>query len=143
MAEIGRVCVAIWRTEPTEFLFDRQLAAFRTVIGNHSDKVGFLCVVEECSPPPNESIRRATIRMFEERRQHIACLSCVIEGKGFRSAITRSVLSGMSLVFGSREFSAKFTDSVPHAAQWMSAYVDVGNLNLFETTVESYRSLLR
>ncbi len=142
MAEIGSICVAIWRTEPTEFLFDRQLVAFRTVIEQHAEKIGFLCVVESCSPPPKESIRRATLRMFGENRKHVACVASVFEGKGFRAAISRSVLSGMIHVFGTREFPAKITDSITHAAQWMANYVDIGRLDTFATTVGLYRNLL-
>ena len=143
MLEIGSTCIAIWRDEPTEFQFGRQLVAFRNVIEEHAKKVGFLCIIGETSHPPKESIRKATMRMFDEHREQVACLASVIEGRGFRAAITRSVLSGMTHMFGSREFPAKITDSITHAAQWMANYSDIGALDVFATTVESYRSLLR
>ena len=141
MAEIGNTCVAIWRTPPNEFLFDRQVTAFRSVIENHAKKVGFMGVIEACAAPPNDMMRRATVRMFDEHRQHIACVCGVIQGKGFRAAITRSVMSGMALLFGSHEFPAKMTESITVAAQWASQYTDIGAINAFIDTVESYRIL--
>ena len=142
MAEIGHACVAIWRTAPNDFLFDRQVSAFRSVIQNHhTKKVGFIGVIEECAPPPSDTMRRATVQMFDEYRQYIACVGGVIQGNGFRAAITRSVMSGMALLFGSHEFPAKMTGSITDAAQWASQYADIGPVDAFVDTVETYRNL--
>jgi hypothetical protein len=142
MAEVDRVCVAVWRTEPTEFLFDRQESALCDVISRHNVPVGFLCVVEAKVPPPSEKVRKASVEMLTSRKQHLACVAGVIADTGFAAAITRSVLSGMSFLLSSRDFHVTFTDTVPHAAKWMSSYMTFSSVPFFCDAVDSYRMLL-
>ena len=142
VAELGNTCVAIWREEPYQFLFDRQASALRQVVEGRDEKTAFLCVVEKSSPPPKEDLRKAAVRMLEEHAKQLACVACVIAGDGFRSAITRSVLSGLSLLYGSREFPTKLTNSVHNAAQWMTTYVHLGVVASYVESVEAYRSLM-
>ncbi len=63
MAEVGNTCIAIWRTQPNEFLFDRQVSALCDVISSHSNPIGFLCIVEAKTPAPNHNIRKAPVEM--------------------------------------------------------------------------------
>ncbi len=142
MAELGNVCVAIWRTQPNQFLFDRQASVLSSIAANQTNRIGFLCVVEEKTPAPSDKLRKASVDMLAAQESKLACVACVICDKGFSSAITRSVLSGMSLLFGPRAFPIKISDSVPHAAIWMSEHVDLGPITRFCETVDSYRSLM-
>lgn len=142
MAEAGATCIALWRTRPDDFLFERQKTILSEVVLSQPERVGFLCVIDPKSSPPEERIRKATVEMLREHRMGLACVSCVVEGQGFRSAISRSVLSGMSLLFGPREFPIKITDTVEHAAIWMANYVTLGPVAAYCETVQSYRDLL-
>jgi hypothetical protein len=142
MAEVGNTCVAIWRTRPTQFLFDRQVSTLCDVISNHTEPIGFLCIVEAKTPAPSDDIRKASVEMLTSRKHHLACVAGVIADKGFTSAITRSVLAGMAFLLSREDFRVKFTDSVERAATWMSTYVDMGAITSYCSKIESYRSLL-
>ncbi len=142
MAEVGNTCVAIWRAQPIRFLFDRQVSALCDVISNHTDPIGFMCIVEAKTPAPDDNIRKASAEMLTSRKKHLACVAGVIADRGFTSAITRSVMVSMAFVLSRGDFRVKFTDSVERAAIWMSNYVELGATSTYCGTIESYRSLL-
>ncbi len=142
MAEVGNTCVAIWRTKPVKFLFDRQVSVLCDVIRNHSKPIGFICIVEAKTPAPSDDIRKASVEMLTSRKENLACVVGVIADKGFTSAITRSVLAGMAFLLSRDDFRVNFTESVERAANWMSTYVEIGAISSYCSTIESYRSLL-
>jgi hypothetical protein len=142
MAEIGSTCVAIWRVRPNDFLFDRQSAAFLAAVESHVEPIAFLCILEQKIPAPSPEIRKASVEMLASAGHRLACVACVIADKGFTSAITRSVLSGMALMFGSRGFPIRFTDTVEHAVVWMTNYVELGSPDAYTSRVDTYRALL-
>jgi hypothetical protein len=142
MAEVGNTCVAIWRTQPNQFLFDRQVSALCDVISSHPDPIGFLCIVEAKTPAPNEDIRKASVHMLTSRKKHLACVAGVIADKGFTSAITRSVMAGMAFLLSRSDFRLKFTDTVDRAAIWMSNYVGLGETSAYCSIISDYRALL-
>jgi len=141
-AEIGSSCVMIWNCAPDDFLFERQRSTLEKVISTHAEPIGFLCVVLAHAPPPPEPMRKASVEMLNDLKARLACVAGVIEGQGFRSAITRSVLSGMAFVLSGRDFRVKFANSVEHAADFMSQFVNIGSVELFGRVVDSYRPLL-
>ena len=142
MVQLGKTCVAIWRTKPNSFLFDRQVSALSEVINSHSEPIGFLCIVEAKTPAPADDLRRASVEMLMSRKQQLACVGAVIADRGFTSAITRSVLAGMAFVVSRRDLRAKITDSVERAVAWMSNYVDLGTVESYCSVVNDYRKLL-
>src|ERR1700722_19753412 len=95
VAEAGRVCVVIWRGAVTESSFGLQRDGLAQVVRNHPEGSAFLCVIEPTAKPPNDDLRVASTRMIEGHGTHLACVAVVIEGEGFRAAITRGVISGM------------------------------------------------
>ena len=141
-AEIGSSCVTIWNVAPDDFLFERQRSTLEKVIASHSEPIGYLCLVLATAPPPSERMRKASVEMLQDLRAHLACVTGVIEGQGFRSAITRSVLSGMAFVLSGRDFRVKFASTVEHAATFMSQFVNIGSVELYGRVVDSYRALL-
>lgn len=140
-AEVGPLCVAIWRVQPADFLFERQASTLATVAARQPGKFGFLCIVEEKTPAPDQKIRQASVSMLAAFETRLACVACVIPDRGFTSAITRSVLSGMSLLFGPRAFPIKIADEVESAVLWMGGHVQMHYPKLLTATIEDLRNL--
>lgn len=125
IAEIGPVCVVIWRDEVTRPRFERQRAALSEVVRKHKPNAGFMCVVEPDVPPPNDELRRASTDMLTSLQAGIRCASGVIEGSGFKAALTRSVLSGITLLVGNRKSPNSYFATVDDAAAWMAKHVAI------------------
>jgi hypothetical protein len=118
MAEIGNVCVALWRSKSVRSRFEIQKAALDECVQRRPGKTAFMCVVEPTSEPPDEDVRKASSKMIADHGKDLRCTACVIEGAGFRGAITRSVLSG--IVFLVRTPTPlKMFESVDSASRWI------------------------
>ncbi|WP_394829254.1 hypothetical protein [Pendulispora albinea] len=141
VAQLGRLCVVIWRGDVTHARFERQKAGLAHIARSQPEGVGFLCIIEPSAKPPDETLRRASIEMVVGQGNHLRCTAAVIEGEGFKAAITRSVLSGMLLLF-SRKVEAAFFSDVTSALKWMRNYVAVGPSEKILAFTEDVRSQL-
>ena len=68
------------------------------LVAQHPGEVGFLCVIEPKTEPPEQAERAASAKMITSQGANLCGVACVIEGDGFRAAITRSVLSSILLM---------------------------------------------
>lgn len=118
LGQLGPLCIALWRDEVTRPRFDRQAAALATVVAAHRGNAGFLCVIEPDSKPPNEALRRASARMVEGHGADLVFVAAVIEGTGFRAAITRSVLTAMALFLPRNRTKIGYFANAMDAALW-------------------------
>jgi hypothetical protein len=120
MAQIGHVCVAVWRSKSVWSRFEIQKAALDECVKRRPGHTAFVCIVESTSEPPDEDVRKASSRMIADHGKDLRCTACVIEGAGFRGAITRSVLAG--IVFLVRTPTPlKMFESVESAARWIQS----------------------
>src|SRR5690242_388098 len=95
MAEVGDVCIGIWRARPTLETFNVQKSLLDEVVRSHANGAGYICIVESTADPPNDEVRRASAEMVTSQGKRLKRVACVIEGSGFRAALTRSVLSNI------------------------------------------------
>ena len=123
---IGPVSLAIWRTKPTAELFEVQRLDLTSAVARDPGKIAFLCVVEATADPPDQSVRDASAAMISSLGAGLVGCACVIEGKGFRAAITRTVLAGMALV-ARHAAPNRFFESVPVASAWLSERLGRGS----------------
>jgi len=120
VAELGTVCVAIWRSKSTWPRFEIQKAILADCVKRKPGGIAFMCVVEQTSEPPDEDLRKASSKMIADHGLQLTCVAGVIEGAGFRGAITRSVLAG--IVFLVRNPSPlKMFESVESASRWIQS----------------------
>src|SRR5450432_849330 len=101
MAALGPVCIGLWKTKPTRELFLIQKEHLAIDVARAPGKVAFLCVVTSEATPPDEPERAASSAMINGHGSNLPAVACVIEGTGFKAAITRTVLSGMTVVIRS------------------------------------------
>jgi hypothetical protein len=120
IAEVGSVCVVLWRGEVVRDTFLRQRAALEEISARNRGHAGFIMVVEQGTTPPGEEMRKASIEMISALSDRLSCIACVIEGAGFRAAVTRSVLSGMRLLLPNLKTAVKFMASMTDAAAWVA-----------------------
>jgi hypothetical protein len=136
VAEVENVCVAIWRGEVTHSRFELQRKGLAEVVEHHNERAAFLVVVEAHVPPPSAELRRAGSALIAQYPT-LCCAVAVIEAKGFMAAVTRSVLSGMSLVT-KPGFPEAHLGSVVEAGKWMAQHVCIEPTALVDA-VESVR----
>jgi hypothetical protein len=141
-AEVGCVCVVVWRGAVTRVPFDRQRDALAGVLERHPDGAGFLCIVEKSAGPPDDELRRASAQMIKSHGATLKCVACVIEGDGFVASIHRSVVSGMILLLGRIKKHVSVFANVGQAAVWMRGHVELGSPREFTAAVEEVRSRL-
>ncbi len=133
IAEIGSVCMLVWRDAVVSSRFERQREALESVVSRYPGRAGLVCVIEPSTPPPDEHYRKASTQMIAKYGDRLRCVACVIEGGGFRAAITRSVLSVMETWLSSYTFEVKFAATVAAAAPWIAKLCDdVSPLSLLQ-----------
>lgn len=118
VGEIGCVCVAVWRGAVTPTTFERQRANLEIIVNRHPEGSGFLCVIEPTAKPPDEALRKASVEMVASHKGKLRCNAVAVEGSGFAAAITRGVISGMTLLYR-HDTPAKAFATVAEAATWM------------------------
>jgi hypothetical protein len=139
MGSIGRVCLALWKGKPTPELFEIQRATLAVAVANRPGEVLFLCVITSTSDPPDEAERKASATMVTSHGKDLAACACVIEGTGFRAAVTRTVLSGISLLIRT-PIPLRFFDSVTTASEWFENLARPGELRGLSSQVELART---
>lgn len=140
MAELGGVSIAIWRRKPNRELFEIQKKSLDEVVAKNRGKAAFVCVVEPTSEPPDDDIRKAASLMISAHEKNLKCVALVIEGTGFRSAITRTVLSGIVMLIRSPA-PIKFFDIPKSACIWVATQLPAARDGLLEE-IEALRGLL-
>ena len=141
VGRIGPVCLAMWRTKPIMDLFQVQRHDLAAAVARDPGNVAFLCVVEPTAEPPEQAVRDASAAMIASFGKNLAACACVIEGTGFRAAITRTVLAGMQFVARSAT-PTRFFERVPVAAGWLSDIVVPGSTSNLADQVELARKRL-
>ncbi len=141
MAQVGNVCVALWRKKPTVERFRIQKRYLDDAVRARPGEVAFLCIVEPGTEPPDEDVRKASSEMVSAHGTNLRCMALVIEGTGFRAAITRSVLSGIVLLVRSPA-PVKYFDTPTSAAEWMQDKVNIHSVSAFVRQVESLRNAI-
>lgn len=118
IASYGQICAALWNTKPTLALFEEQRAALEACTRRYPGQTLFLCVVSASADPPDKPVRDASALMIKEHAADLLGCACVIEGTGFRAAITRSVLTGMTLL-ARTPVPIAFFERISGAAEWL------------------------
>jgi hypothetical protein len=124
VAEVGTVCLVVWRGPVVSEPFKRQRNAVDDIVQRYPRRAGFVCVAEQAAKPPDDKLRKASIEMVTSKANGLACVACVIEGSGFRAAANRSVLSGMALLVSKDIAAIKFVATVADAAPWVVKHCD-------------------
>jgi hypothetical protein len=99
-------------------LFEIQRARLATAVLANPGRQLFLCVVSTSAPPPEQALRDASAKMITTHGTKLAACACVIEGSGFKSAITRTVLAGIGLLIRTPS-PIHFFESVTTASVWL------------------------
>ncbi len=122
MAARGPISVALWKAKPSRLLFEVQRNELAKVVDAHRGSAAFICIVQEGTPDPEDDVRKASADMISSHGANLAAVACVIEGSGFRAAITRTVLTG--IVFLARNPSpTKFFENVQGATTWLGTRI--------------------
>ena len=127
MAALGPVCVAVWRKQPTRASFDVQHALLESAVESNQGHAAFLCVIEDGTDPPEQKLREASAQMISSLKDELVGVACVVEGAGFRAAISRTVLSSIMLLARAMP-PVRVFDSTESAAPWLSTRL--GGLNM-------------
>jgi hypothetical protein len=142
LAEHGTTSIALWRKDSTLDRFNVQRLALTDTVRRFPGKAGFFCVVEETSGAPEEDVRRASSKMFETLGADLRGVAMIIEGSGFRSALVRSVASGIVMLMPKRVTPISYFSDIGAGAAWLQQYVDIGSPTVFTQRVRELRGFL-
>ena len=142
MASVEHVCIAVWDVKPTRPLFEIQKAHLATAVAREPGRTLFMCVVSTSADPPDQEIRDASAKMVAAHEKNLAGCCCVIEGSGFRAAITRTVLTGIMLVVRS-PVPFHFCESVMVGCKWLETRSGRGKLQGLAEKIERARTTTR
>jgi hypothetical protein len=95
------------------------------VVQRHPRGVGFLCVIEPSSKPPDSELRKASVQMVEEHGDRLRCVGLVIDGTGFAAALIRAGISSMLLLQRRKSWPYSDFGDVTSAVAWATQYVPV------------------
>lgn len=132
------VFFALWSTKPTPELFQLQRAALAAAVSASPGKIFFLCLVSPNAEPPEQAERDASSQMITSHGNRLLGTACVVEGSGFRAAITRTVLTGIVL-FIRTPAPIAFFENVEAAAFWMQRRVPTTDLSQLATQLDKIR----
>lgn len=141
MAMIGPVCLALWQTKPTPERFAIQRAHLYAAVKRDPGNVVFLCVVSTKAEPPEEAERRGSAEMITSQGNQLLGVACVVEGVGFRAAISRTVLTGMLFLIRTPS-PIKLFESVRLSAPFLARCLKRSSLPELEAECERGRALM-
>jgi hypothetical protein len=120
IAEVGSVCLVVWRGPVTPERFEQQWMALHEVTNAHPHDAGFLCVIEPDCPPPDNALQQASLRMIDQHSDRLRGVACVIEARGIRAAVARSILSSLALLLSARDLQLSFVATLQAGAGWLA-----------------------
>jgi len=141
VAQIGPVCAAIWRKQPTADRFEIQRSCLHAAVKKRPGNTVFMCLVEAGTEPPDDNIRKASSTMVTDLGQDLKAVAIVIEGTGFKAAISRTVLSGIVFLIRSPS-PIKYFESAASGAAWLAQFAPIGNIGSFVDQIEIVRGSL-
>ena len=142
VAEVGPICVVIWRGDVNDERFKIQSACLAEVATRHSPNAALLCIVEPTAKPPNGQLRKASVDMLDAHVSQLRCIAGVCEGNGILTSIGRVVMTGMAVIFGRPKIPVSVLPNVDAAARWMQAYVSAVPPEMLVFLVEVARTNL-
>lgn len=119
MGMVGPICLALWQAKPTPERFAIQRTQLHAAVAREPGQIAFLCVVSAHADAPEDAERKASADMITSQGTKLLGVACVIEGSGFRAAISRTVLTGILLVIRTPA-PIKLFDSVGHASPFLA-----------------------
>ncbi|HYP88402.1 MAG TPA: hypothetical protein VEQ59_09615 [Polyangiaceae bacterium] len=128
LASFGPVLVAWWTGKPTPETFERQRSELAARVDANPGRQLFMCVVSSSAPPPEQAEREGSAKMISVHGERLAGCACVIEGQGFRAAITRTVLTGI-VVLTRTPAPVAFFENVKSAQAWLQSRAGGTNLS--------------
>jgi hypothetical protein len=141
VGQTGPLCVAIWRGSVSRPRFERQRAGLSEVVKRHPG-AAFLCVIELTANPPNDELRQASVQMVASFGTNLTCAAVVIEGEGFRAAVTRRILSAMLPLRRAPHPPVCAFSAIASAVRWIKDYVPMGDTSAVASSVEELRRFL-
>jgi len=139
LASFGPVLVAWWTSKPTPETFELQRSELEARVQANPGRQLFMCVVSASAPPPEQAERDASSKMITVHGDQLAGCACVIEGQGFRAAITRTVLTGIVLLIRTPS-PVVFFENVAEAQIWLQSRATRTNLTDLASELERLRA---
>jgi hypothetical protein len=138
LARFGPVCIALWQAQPTLRLFEMQRLELAGVVRAYPRRAAFLCIIEPSADPPDQEVRSASVEMITAHGDNLAATCCVVEGSGFRAALTRTVLAGIQMLSRTKS-PVKFVEDVNAATVWLGDRMPSGQVAGLRPAVADWR----
>lgn len=141
MGMIGPVCFSLWQAKPTPDRFAIQRRHLHAAVAREPGRLVFMCVVSPHADAPDDAERKASADMITSQGTKLLGVACVIEGVGFRAAITRTVLMGVLHLIRSPA-PIKLFESVRLASPFLARCLKRASLTGLDAEFERARAQL-
>jgi hypothetical protein len=135
VGEVGALCVVVWHGAVTRESFQLESSGLTEVAHRHPGPIGFVCLVRTSAKPPDDEMRRASVKMVEGLATRIAAVAIVIEGEGFLAAINRGVVAGMLLLARNLPTPVSVFAAVADVPHWLRRHIAVPESHYFASAV--------
>ena len=133
-AAVGPVFLLVWRGETTSAGVNATEIAMEKMAKMSGERFGLLTVVEPNAPLPPGEVRDQLAALLG-RLPWITASAVVFEGKGFRAAAVRSVVTGLTLL-AKQGYPHKVFATTEEGTSWL-----LQNMNLGPTAMPASRVL--
>lgn len=138
VAVFGSVCIALWQSKPTRQLFEIQRRELEATVKKHPGQAAFMCIIEPSADPPDQDVRNSSTEMIMSHGDKLAATCCVIEGSGFRAALTRTVLTSIAFMTKGKT-TMRFVEHVQTAADWFGTKTSRARVIGLEDAIKHWR----
>lgn len=118
LGEQDRCLFVVWRQQPTRLMFDLRHRVLAELATRHSGQCGYCELIEPTSKPPTDELRKVAVEVFRRLGRDLSCVGFVMEGNELRTALVRTILTGMTFLVPQMQPSKVFK-RLTDAAGWI------------------------
>ena len=110
--------ILIWRNETTEEGVNDFRNTLQRLTTTNRDGLGLLTIIEPNAPPPASKVRDELARVLGQFGKLIKYSAVAFEGSGFRAAMVRGVVTGLTML-ARMPYPHKVFPGVDQSAEWL------------------------
>ena len=118
IGEQDRCLFVVWRQQPTRKMFDLRHHVLAELALRHKGECGYVELIESTSKPPTDELRKVAVDVFRKLGRDLSCVGFVMEGNELRTALVRTILTGMTFLVPQMQPSKVFK-RLTDAAIWI------------------------
>lgn len=118
MGAYASVFILLWRKETTLTAVAMFDSAFSRFAARTEEKLGLITIIEEDASLPSNAARQALAQYLSKQAGRLAASAVIFEGNGFRSAMVRGAVTGITIL-ARQPYPHRIFSSVEEGVSWL------------------------